>query len=188
MQGALTTLHAEAERGCVRAQFAMGSVYRFGNTLIGVDLQLAWKWWHAAAEQGDATAQRSLGVMSERGTGRPRDDKLAFDFYVRAAEQGESEAQCYVGECYEHGTGVDINFECAKLWYARSASKGYTEARPRLDRLNARLNQLHRQQQNDGEHGHAVAAVHLAIPPPFVVPLVVPGGSAAPLPPPAVAP
>ena len=121
--------------GCVRAQFSMGSVYRFGEVVVEVDLAVAWKWWHLAALQGDVSSQRSLGVMSERGTGRPKDDHAAFQWYVRAAEQGDAEAQCYVGECYELGTGTDIDYEKAKIWYTKSAARNYGEAKARLDRL-----------------------------------------------------
>jgi TPR repeat protein len=34
------------------------------------------KWWHLAAEQGDAGAQANLGFMYENGQGVPEDDVL----------------------------------------------------------------------------------------------------------------
>jgi hypothetical protein len=39
------------------------------------------KWFRLAAEQGDATAQDSLGVMYAKGHGVPQDDKTAAKWF-----------------------------------------------------------------------------------------------------------
>ena len=46
-----------------------------------------------AAARGDARAQRSLGLMHERGDGVPRDPALAAEWYRKAIAQGLSSAQ-----------------------------------------------------------------------------------------------
>jgi hypothetical protein len=46
-----------------------------------------------AAEQGDAKAQYTLGMMYEKGRGVPRDDLKALAWYTKAAEQGDHNAQ-----------------------------------------------------------------------------------------------
>ncbi len=52
------------------------------------DFATALKEWKPLAEQGDADAQHSLGVMYESGWGVPQDDKEAVRLYTLAAEQG----------------------------------------------------------------------------------------------------
>jgi hypothetical protein len=45
------------------------------------DYKIAVKWFRLAAEQGDATAQDSLGVMYAKGHGVPQDDKTAAKWF-----------------------------------------------------------------------------------------------------------
>ena len=46
------------------------------------DFQKAFRLWKPLAEQGDARAQRNLGLMYEYGDGVPEDDVKAVDFYI----------------------------------------------------------------------------------------------------------
>jgi TPR repeat protein len=55
--------------------------------------ELAFAEFSAAARQGDTRAQRSLGLMYERGHGAPRDTRLAAEWYRRAAEGGHDAAR-----------------------------------------------------------------------------------------------
>ena len=57
------------------------------------DYQEALKWYRLAAEQGDANAQCSLGVMYYEGQGVQQDYKAAIKLWKLAAEQGHEEAQ-----------------------------------------------------------------------------------------------
>ena len=50
----------------------------------------------ARAEQGDAAAQNSLGVMYDQGRGVPQDDVEAVRWYRRAAAQGLASAKRYM--------------------------------------------------------------------------------------------
>ena len=58
------------------------------------------------AEQGDASAQHSLGFMYAYGYGVPQDHKAAVKWYRLAAEQGDASAQLNLGVMYEKGRGV----------------------------------------------------------------------------------
>lgn len=54
---------------------------------------IALKEFSQAANRGDARAQRSLGLMHERGDGVPADARIAAQWYGRAVEQGLDAAQ-----------------------------------------------------------------------------------------------
>ena len=60
------------------------------------------------AEQGDATAQFSLGVMylHSSSEGGPQDYVEARKWLLKAAEQGEALAQYNLGVMYDAGQGV----------------------------------------------------------------------------------
>jgi TPR repeat protein len=53
----------------------------------------AFKWFSAAAQQGDATAQNNLGVMFHNGQSVQRDDVEAYKWYCLSAAQGNTEAK-----------------------------------------------------------------------------------------------
>ena len=59
-----------------------------------------------AAEQGNAAAQFSLGLMYADGEGVPKDDAEAVRWYRLAAEQGNAAAQFSLGLMYADGEGV----------------------------------------------------------------------------------
>lgn len=55
--------------------------------------EVALKEFSDAAARGDARAQRSLGLMHERGEGVPRDPVQAAEWYRKAIAQGLESAQ-----------------------------------------------------------------------------------------------
>jgi hypothetical protein len=57
------------------------------------DCKEAVKWYRLSAEQGDASAQCSLGEMHYGGEGVPQDYAEAIRLWKLAAEQGDEEAQ-----------------------------------------------------------------------------------------------
>lgn len=57
------------------------------------DFATALKHFEPLAEQGDANAQRSLGIMYAYGEGVTQDDVKAVAWYRRAADQGYAAAQ-----------------------------------------------------------------------------------------------
>ena len=84
------------------------------------------------AKQGDAEAQKKLGVMYDLGEGVPDDDKAAVKWYTLAAEQGSAKAQRKLGVMYDHGEGVPEDDKAAVKWYALAAEQGLAQAQYNL--------------------------------------------------------
>ena len=61
------------------------------------DFATALRLWKPLAEQGDADAQYSLGVMYSEGDGVQHDYKTAVKWFTLAAEQGDDDAQYNLG-------------------------------------------------------------------------------------------
>ncbi|WP_262967311.1 tetratricopeptide repeat protein [Methylobacter psychrophilus] len=77
------------------------------------------------ADQGDATAQNSLGVMYANGEGVPRKDKQAAFWFRKAAEQGYAEAQLILGLMYNEGKGgLEKDYSQAAAWFRKAADQG----------------------------------------------------------------
>ncbi len=62
----------------------------------------------ARAEQGDAAALYSIGLMYAIGRGVPQDDAEAVRWYRLAADQGYASAQGNLGSMYSTGTSVPV--------------------------------------------------------------------------------
>ncbi len=75
-----------------------------------------------AAEQGDAEAQRTLGVKHVEGDGVPQDDTEAIRWFRLAADQGNAGAQNQLGLMHVQGRGVPQNaVEAVRLWRLAAA-------------------------------------------------------------------
>ena len=77
-----------------------------------------------AAEQGDVSAQNTLGYMHWTGQGVPHDYIEAFKWYRKSAEQGNALAQNNLGYMYQNGHGVIQDYTEAVKWYRKSAEQG----------------------------------------------------------------
>lgn len=80
------------------------------------DVQAA-QWFSKAAEQGDANAQRSLGLAYAKGEGLPRNYAQAAQWFRKAAEQGDADAQFYLGNTYNGGLGLPRDHVRAYKWW-----------------------------------------------------------------------
>jgi uncharacterized protein len=80
------------------------------------------------AEQGDATAQLSLGLMYLEGQGFPQDNRAALLWFKRSAEKGLSNAQFFCGQMYVLGKGVEVDYFEAFRWYELAANQGLGSA------------------------------------------------------------
>ena len=76
------------------------------------------------AEQNDADAQLSLGIMYRDGEHVPQDYHQAFIWFQKSANQGNSLAQGLLGLMYYQGKGVRQNYTLAKKWVLKSANQG----------------------------------------------------------------
>ena len=84
------------------------------------------------AEQGDARAQRILGLMYKNGQGVAQDYKEAVKWYRLAAEQGFADAQYNLGVMYYEGKGVTQDKREAIKWWKSAAEQGNVEAQHNL--------------------------------------------------------
>ena len=97
------------------------------------------RWYRAAAEQGNALAQWSLGFMYDHGHGVPQNHATAVRWYRAAAEQGEAVAQHYLGLLYEQGQGVPRNPVSAHMWVNLAAAKGWALSAELRERIASRM-------------------------------------------------
>ena len=90
------------------------------------------RWYHKAADQGNANAQYSLGLMYHYGTGVPQSYEEAATWYRKAADQGNAAAQNNLGWMYHNGYGVPQSYDEAVTWYRKAADQGYATAQTNL--------------------------------------------------------
>ena len=75
------------------------------------------------ADQGDADAQTTLGIMYQAGHGVPKDDAQAVKWHRLSADQGYARAQYHLGGMYENGLGVPKDAVEAHKWFNLSAAR-----------------------------------------------------------------
>ena len=88
-----------------------------------------------AAEEGDATAQFTLGKHYYFGDQVEKDLDQAARWFTAAAEQGVPGAQFYLGYMYDDGVGIAQDATLAAKWYRAAAEQGHPEAQENLGRL-----------------------------------------------------
>ncbi len=76
------------------------------------------------AENGDATAQNSLGLRYATGDGVKLDERESFRWFTRAAEQGNVAAQSKLGSLCLSGRGVAQDYSQAYFWMALARANG----------------------------------------------------------------
>ena len=85
-----------------------------------------------AADQGNAGAQKKLGVLYQTGLGVPKDLTKAAELYQKAADRGNAGAQNDLGVLYQTGQGVPEDLTKAAELYQKAADKGNTYAQNNL--------------------------------------------------------
>ena len=76
------------------------------------------------AEQGNANAQKQLGIMYSLGSGVPRDYAEAAQWLRLAAEQGNAAAQFNLGLMYSLGRGVLQDDVITHMWWNIAGANG----------------------------------------------------------------
>jgi len=109
------------------AQYLLGERYRLGEG-VPQDDEVAYRWFEAAAEQGEPNAQNNLGSMLRNGMGTAADSEKAVHWYGLAANGGNSDAMFNLGKSYLHGLGTPIDLPTALEWFSRAAEQGHIEA------------------------------------------------------------
>jgi hypothetical protein len=95
----------------------------------------ALKWFRKSAEQGDADAQLTLGIIYYEGKGVARDLAESAKWYSKSADQGDAYAQLGLGYMYYEGKGVVLDRAEAAKWYRRSAEQGDADAQLMLGHM-----------------------------------------------------
>jgi TPR repeat protein len=80
--------------------------------------------WRPLADQGNARAQRNLGVMYHNGQGVPQEYGAAAKWIGKAAEQGDPDAQHNLAFMYDNEQGVPQDPAAAVAWYRKAADQG----------------------------------------------------------------
>ncbi|HXK55198.1 MAG TPA: tetratricopeptide repeat protein, partial [Gammaproteobacteria bacterium] len=88
----------------------------------------AMRWYRKAAEQDDANAQFTLGIMYDQGKGVPQNFAEAQRWYRKAAEQRHLSAQFKLGYMYYRGRGVPQDYVKAHKWWNLVATAGRASA------------------------------------------------------------
>jgi hypothetical protein len=89
------------------------------------------------AAQGNAWAQRNLGVMFERGNGVPQNYEEAVKWYGLSVAQGDAMGQSNLGSMYANGLGLARNYDVAGKWFRLSAAQGNASAQRNLGSMYA---------------------------------------------------
>jgi len=101
---------------CAQADFKIGQAAEDAG-----NIELAFKYWMEAAEQGDAESAYALGRRYYYGEHVEQDYENAVKYFLIAAEQNLAKAQYAVGLCYENGRGVPQDMDKALEWYMKAA-------------------------------------------------------------------
>jgi len=127
----LQILRDAAMIGNVEAMLNLGTLYSGSGSGVPQDYPQAITWFRAAAEQGSAEAQDTLGALYEEGavgTGVSRDPVQAAIWWRNAADQGYARAQTHLGYLYQTGEGVPLDFVQAAVLFEKAAETGNANA------------------------------------------------------------
>lgn len=105
-------------------RFKWGMVYKEGSHGYPRNAAKAVEWFHKAAEQGNVSAQYTLGEMYQNGEGVSRDYSKAFAWFLRAAEQGHVQAYKQLSRMYHDGQGVEQDNTQALKWLLKAPEQG----------------------------------------------------------------
>ena len=92
------------------------------------DYAAALEEWRPLAEQGDASAQVTLGSMYQHGEGVTQDYVEAVNWFRLAAEQGYAAAHHQLANMYARGVWVSQDPAEAAKWYRLAAEQGDADA------------------------------------------------------------
>ena len=123
-QAELEVLRANAERGNLASQYALGLRYANGVGGVERDPVEALRWYRLSGEQGHMPAQFAVAAMYDRGVGVAENALEAARWYEAAALQGHGGAQHNLAVAYETGRGVGRSASLARLWYEQAAEAG----------------------------------------------------------------
>jgi len=111
-----------SERGHIRADQSLGTLYLFGGG-VARDREKAAALFEKAADKGDPFAMHSLGKQLYRGNGVPQDRERGLALMIQAAEMGHTYAFNELGTIFLEGVGVEPDLERARRYFEASAAR-----------------------------------------------------------------
>ena len=122
--------------------------------------------WKPLAQQGNAAAQYSMGLLYDQGKGVEQDTGKALQFFQQAVAQNLPAAQYYLGIKYFAGLGIDKNINKARTLLTQAAEQEHLLAQYNLGVLYSQENSDSQDLQaavlwltRAAESGHAPAAL-----------------------------
>ena len=113
----------KAEQGDSKAQCQLGQRYWL-SIEVEQNEEEAVKWLLKSSNQGNAAAQRLLGLFYFEGCKETeRDYEKAAKWFQESAKNGDGYAQYQLGLCYKNGWGVEQNDENAARCIVRLQNK-----------------------------------------------------------------
>ena len=113
-----------AARGMAESQYYMGLIHRDGLA-VETNLETAFNWLLAAAEQDHQEAQFAVSRAYSRGEGVAKDTDTAVHWLTLAAENGHTSAQFNLARAYDEGRGVPLDRDVSLVWLKRAAEAGH---------------------------------------------------------------
>ncbi len=108
----------------------------------------AFKQFLSMAEEGNALAMSSTGVMYDMGQGTKKDYDKAIEWYKKSADAGNQFGQFNLGTMYYMGTGVQKDMVTACKWFALATRQGNGQARIHMHICEKYLNDTQRAESN----------------------------------------
>lgn len=122
------------EEGAAEAGLFLFLLWQEGNG-AGISEEQAVEWLRAAAQDGNARAQRELAAkLFAWGKGRQEEFSEAIEWYERAAAQGDVPATCHLGIIFVQGQAGYLDREKGIALLRDSASMGFYPAMYHLAR------------------------------------------------------
>ena len=105
------------------------------------DYETAFEIWYKLAEEGDAIAQNSLGVLFQKGQGVEKNYSESYKWFKKSAEDGYTPAQVSLGYVYDQGMGLNRNKVKAFMWWKIASLHGDNDAKTLLQILLTEMNE-----------------------------------------------
>lgn len=121
-------LKIAADKQHAAALGLMGYMHCLG---LGVPkaMDLAFSYFQAAAEKGDALGHNGLGYIYFLGTEAvTKDEQKAFEHFNASAHGGSADGMFNLASVYLTGTGTTKSLQHAQVWYTQALDRGHTPA------------------------------------------------------------
>ncbi|MCO6498607.1 MAG: sel1 repeat family protein [Chitinophagaceae bacterium] len=125
-QKAIELFESSAAKGYVESMVELGSLYDLGMNGLREDKEKAIKWYRMAAQNGDVSSMRYLGIQFNYDPKLQNKDSTIY-WYQKAAELGDSLSTWDLIKLYTADNTYDNYVEAAK-WYKSLADRGDTLA------------------------------------------------------------